>query len=150
MRHLKIHSTFQCRIQHLFWGAGFSLSVARRKTVVQLGSLVGRCKPSPVGSRSKAPENFWLFCIPNSSRYRFHGSAITNGDNLGFFRLINFYTFESLGVRVWDPKPLNLRQNASGYGTAFCKLTKFTNRTTEKRSFKGNIYESKTKSYRNS
>ena len=31
----------QFRIQQLFLGAGFSASVARRKTVVQLGSLVG-------------------------------------------------------------------------------------------------------------
>ena len=56
----------QCRIQQFFWGgAGFLTSAARRKTVVQLGSLGGgrrgHCKPVPVGSRK-----FWLFCILNS------------------------------------------------------------------------------------
>ena len=37
------------------------MSVARRKTALQLGGLEwgrGQCKPSPVGSRGKALEHF--------------------------------------------------------------------------------------------
>ena len=44
---------YQCSIQQFFGGAGFSTSIARRKTVVQPGSLGQRCKPSPVGSRGE-------------------------------------------------------------------------------------------------
>ena len=50
----------------LFWGGGgvgFSTSVARRKTIVQLGSLGGHCKLSSVGSRGKALENFGYFAF---------------------------------------------------------------------------------------
>ena len=70
----------QCRIQQFFGGASFSASVARRKTVVQLGSLVGHCKPFPMGSSSEAPENCGYFFILNSSKQCFCGSATTNGD----------------------------------------------------------------------
>ena len=48
----------QCRIQQFFRGATFSTGVARRKTVVQLGSLGQHCKPSPVGSRGEKPWKF--------------------------------------------------------------------------------------------
>ena len=47
----------------VFGGAGFLMSVARRKTVAQLGSL-GQCwKPSPVGSRGKTLEIFGYFAF---------------------------------------------------------------------------------------
>ena len=39
-------------------GAGFLMSVVKRKTVVQLGSLEQHYKPSPVGSRGKMLEIF--------------------------------------------------------------------------------------------
>ena len=39
-------------------GAGFLMSVVKRKTVVQLGSLGQHYKPSPVGSRGKMLEIF--------------------------------------------------------------------------------------------
>ena len=57
--------SYQCRIQKLFWEAGFLTSVARRKTVLQLGGLGGGgcCKPSPVWSRGQSPGKFWLFSI---------------------------------------------------------------------------------------
>ena len=48
-----------------FGDAGFLTRVARRKAVVQLGSLGEHCKPSPVESRGKYPENFGYFEIPN-------------------------------------------------------------------------------------
>ena len=54
---------WQCFIQQFFGGAGFSTSVARRKTVVQLGSLGQRCKPSPVGSRGETLEIFAYFAF---------------------------------------------------------------------------------------
>ena len=37
--------------------------------------------------------------------------------HLPIFRWTNFYTFKSLGVWVWDPKPVYRLQNSSGYGT---------------------------------
>ena len=54
----------QCRIQQFFWGACFSTS-SEEKTVVQLESLGGggSCKPSSVGSRGEAPENFDYFAF---------------------------------------------------------------------------------------
>ena len=50
-----------CAVSSIFWGgAGFWTSLAKRKTVVQLGSL-GRggvaWKPSLVGSRGETPES---------------------------------------------------------------------------------------------
>ena len=59
----------QCRIQQFFWGVGFSTSLARRKAVAQLGSLVGKGrrprKSSSVWSKGAALENcgyfaFWI------------------------------------------------------------------------------------------
>ena len=52
--------SYQCRIQKLFWEAGFLTSVARRKTVLQLGGLGGGGAVSPpqYGLGGKAPENF--------------------------------------------------------------------------------------------
>ena len=47
----------------IFGGASFSTSVARRKTVVQLGSLGWCCKPSPVGSRGETLEIFGYFAF---------------------------------------------------------------------------------------
>ena len=57
----------QCRIQQFFWGAGFSTSVARGKTVLQLGNLGGggdAVSPPRWGPGTK-PHKFWLFCILN-------------------------------------------------------------------------------------
>ena len=53
----------QCHIQQFFGGASFSTSVARRKTVVQLGSLGWCCKPSPVGSKGETLEIFGYFAF---------------------------------------------------------------------------------------
>ena len=38
------------------------------------------CKPSPVGSRGKTLEIFWLFCVLNSSKHRSLGSVTRNID----------------------------------------------------------------------
>ena len=70
----------QCHIQQFFGSVGFSTSILRRKTIVQLGSLRRCCKPSPVGSRGKTLECFWLFCILNSSKHHSLGSATRNFD----------------------------------------------------------------------
>ena len=52
--------SYQCRIQKLFGEAGFLTSVARRKTVLQLGGLGGggALSPPQYGLGGKAPENF--------------------------------------------------------------------------------------------
>ena len=62
---VKIHIFFcqLSRIQQFFGGAGFSTSVARRKTVVQPGSLGRCCKSSPVGSRGETLEIFGYFAF---------------------------------------------------------------------------------------
>ena len=52
----------QCHIQQFFGGASFLISVARRKTVVQLGSLGQHCKPSPVGPGAKPWKFLAIFC----------------------------------------------------------------------------------------
>ena len=52
---------FQCLTLQFFGGASFSTSIARRKTIVQLGSLRQRCKPSPLGSRGETLEIFGYF-----------------------------------------------------------------------------------------
>ena len=44
---------YQCRNQQFFWGAGFSTSVARRKTVVQLGGLGSAVSPPQWGPGTK-------------------------------------------------------------------------------------------------
>ena len=44
-----------------FGGAGFLTSIARRKTVVQPGSLGWCCKPSTVGAKGKTLEIFGYF-----------------------------------------------------------------------------------------
>ena len=111
----------QCGIQQFFQGTSFSTSVARRKILVQLGSLwVMRDTLSPQalpsGVQGQIPEKFWLFCILNSSKHCPCGSATTNGDES--FTL-HFHIFESLGVWVWDPKPLHWLQNSSGYGSGW-------------------------------
>ena len=88
----------------IFWGAGFSTSAVRRKTVVQLGSLGGEwdwgCKPSPVGFKLKI----------NNSKQWWKLTLETN-------------TFESSGVLVWDPKLIYQLQNSTGYSTELCVLT---------------------------
>ena len=52
-------------IHQFFGGAGFSTTVAKRKTVVQLGSLGRCCKPSPVKSKGETLEILacFAFCI---------------------------------------------------------------------------------------
>ena len=111
----------QCGIQQFFQGTGFSTSVARRKILVQLGSLWGMGdtlipQALPSGVQGQIPEKFWLFCILNGSKHCSCGSATTNGDE-SFTR--HFYIFESVGVWVWDPKPLHWLQNSSGYGSGW-------------------------------
>ena len=72
----------QCCIQQFFGGAGFLTSVARRKTVVQLGSLGGGgvLEAPPSGFLGQSSRKLWLFCILNSSKHHSCGSATTNGD----------------------------------------------------------------------
>ena len=59
----KIGLSNQCRIQQFFLGASFSTSIARRKTIVQPGSLGRCCRPFPVGSRGKTLEVFGYFAF---------------------------------------------------------------------------------------
>ena len=49
---------YQCRNQQFFWGAGFSTSVARRKTVVQLGGLGSAVSPPQWGPGTKPQKIF--------------------------------------------------------------------------------------------
>ena len=56
------------------------MSVVRRKTIVQLGSLGECCKPSPVGSRDKAPENFGYLVFWTSSKHCSCHLVTANGD----------------------------------------------------------------------
>ena len=95
----------------IFRGAGISTCVARRKTVVQPGSLGGRRDPSLVGVQKL----IWLFCILNSLKHRFCSSATTNGDE----SLHQKSTLLRLAVWVWDPKSVYRLQNSSGYGTKY-------------------------------
>ena len=74
---LQITITYWCRIQQFLGGAGFSMNVVKRKTIVQLGSLGRHCKS---GVQGQNPGNFWLFCILNSSKHRSLGSATRNAD----------------------------------------------------------------------
>ena len=64
------------------------------------------------------PSKFWLFCILNSSKNCSCGSATKKDNNLSISKWISFYTFKSLGVWVWYPKPVYQLQNSFGYGTA--------------------------------
>ena len=103
----------QCRIQQFFGGAGFSTSVARRKTVVQPGSMGRRCKPSPVGSRGETLEIFGYFVF-----WIAQNIALCLCNKKHWWKLTpEINTFEHLGVWVWDPKPVYRLQNSSGYGT---------------------------------
>ena len=54
----------QCHIQQFFGGAGFSTSVARRKTILQLGSLRGAVSPPQWDPGTKSTK-IWLLCILN-------------------------------------------------------------------------------------
>ena len=82
-----------------FWGGCWLLtSIARRKAVVQLGSLGWHCRPSPVGPRGKTLEFFGYF-------------AFWIAQNITLLALERWRkltpeisTFEDLGVWVWDPK----------------------------------------------
>ena len=60
------------------------------------GESGGHCRPSPVGSRGKAPENFGYL----HSEYLKTLVLWLMNSHLSIFRWINFYTFESLGVWV--------------------------------------------------
>ena len=57
--HWKFIKTLQCCIQQFFGGAGF---LKNKKPLCNLG-VWGHYKPSPVGSRGKAPENFGYFAF---------------------------------------------------------------------------------------
>ena len=82
----------------------------------------GSCKPSPVGSRGKAPENLGYFTFWIAQNIAL---AALNG-HLSIFRWINFYTLESLGIWFWDPKPVCWLQNSSGYDTAAYRVHQVT------------------------
>ena len=89
---IKRRSNHQCHIQQFLGGVGFLMSIARRITVVQPGSLGQHYKPSPVGSRGQNPGNFWLFCILNSSKHHSLGSATKNIDESLQFGIPSRYT----------------------------------------------------------
>ena len=64
-----------------FWGgAGFSTSVARRKTIVQLGSLGGAVSPPQWGPGTTPQKIFGYFAFWISSKHHLCGSAKTNSD----------------------------------------------------------------------
>ena len=92
----------------IFGGAGFSTSVVR-KTVVQLGSLEGVLEPSPVGSRSKAPEKFCLFWILSSSKHPSCGSTHCGTSvwkvNCLFFDELIFTLLRVWGFEFGIPNP---------------------------------------------
>ena len=101
-----------------FWGvASFLTSVVRRKTTVQLGSLEAAATPSEWGPGAKP----WkILDNLHSEQLKTFWDQCMNG-HFVIFRLINFYTFESLGVSVWDPKLVYRLQNSSGYSTVQSK-----------------------------
>ena len=119
------------------------MSVARRKTVVQPGSLGRHCKPSPVRSRGQNPGNAWLFCVLNSSKHRSLGSATRNVDESlhqkstllsvwGFeFRILNWYTGFKIALDTsLFSKCLFVRTisfHLMSYSTVISQFTKFTN-----------------------
>ena len=103
----------------IFWGCQFFDEHSE-----EINSCVARefgrcCKLSSVGSRGEAPGSFGYFTFWNRSKHRCRGSATTNSDNLSIFRIINFYTLKSLGVWVWDLKPVLRLQNSSVYVTGW-------------------------------
>ena len=110
----------QCHIQQ-FWGAASFLTSATRKTIVQLGSLEGVLQALPSGVQEQSPGGLSLICILSSSKHPSCGSTCCGTSvwkvNCLFFGWINFYTFDSLGVWVWDPRLVYQLQNSSGYST---------------------------------
>ena len=91
--------SYQCHIQQFFGGAGFSTTVARRKTIVQLVSLGWCCKPSPVGSRGKTLEIYGYFAFSIAQNIAL--LALQQGTLMKLTPEIN--TFERLRVWVWNP-----------------------------------------------
>ena len=73
----------------------------------------GGCKPSSVASRNFGNFGYFTFWIAQKE----HLVGLVHKGHLSIFRWINCYTFESLGVWVWDPKLVYRLQNSSGYGT---------------------------------
>ena len=109
----ELHLRIKWRIQ--FWGgAGFSSSIVRRKTIVQLGSLGGDVSLLKRGSRAKP----WkVLAILHFECQNIILMALNS--HLSTFSWINFYTFESLGLWVWNPRPAYWLQNSSRYSTVF-------------------------------
>ena len=68
----------QCHIQQFSGGGGFSTSLARRKTVMQLESLRDAVSPHHWGPEPW--KKFWLFLILNNSKHCSCGSVTTNGN----------------------------------------------------------------------
>ena len=91
----------QCHIHQFFGGAGFLMSIARRKTVVQQGSLGGAVSPSQWVPGLKPQK---ILAILHSEQLK-----ITDGEE-------SFYQKSTL-LRLWDPKPVYWLQNSSGYST---------------------------------
>ena len=102
---------------NFFGSATFSTSLARRKTIVLLGSLWGSLQALPSGVQGQSIRRIWLFCILDSSKHRSHGSAFCGTSAWNVICCIIFYTFESLGIKVWHPKPTYRIQNSFGYNT---------------------------------
>ena len=94
----------------IFWGSQFFDEVSEEKNRCVAGESAGLLWAFLTGVQERRPRKFWLFCILNSSKHRSCG-------HLSIFRLINFYTFESLGACVWYPKLVYQLQNSSGYVT---------------------------------
>ena len=71
---------YQCRNQQFLGGASFSTSVARRKTVVQLGGLGSAVSPPQRGPGTKPQKIFGYFAFWTSSKHRSRGSVTMNSD----------------------------------------------------------------------
>lgn len=110
----------QCRIQQFLWLPGFWRALWEEKLFcswVVLGEAVSLPQWGP-GAKPWKIFGFFAFWIAQD-RTLWNKCMSVHLSNL---RLINFYTFESLGVWVWDPKPVNRLQSSSGYGTGSMHL----------------------------
>ena len=94
----------------IFYWCRFFDEVSEEKNRCVAGESAGALWALLTGVQERRPRKFWLFCILNSSKHCSLG-------HLSIFRWINFYTFESLGACVLNPKPVYRLQNSPEYGT---------------------------------
>ena len=73
---------FVCPVPYpaIFWGCWFFDECREEKNCCAAGYCGGHCKPSPVGSRDKAPEKFGYFAFWISSKHHSHRLVARNGD----------------------------------------------------------------------